>query len=110
MANLVSNPNVWATCLRILRARGYALSVTCNAPLGIEKLERFNHVTWLAQKYGYQLIADNPAELLGLAGIYEIKVHTTHEPYWWVVEGEDILEELYSSVGLTLRGDPGAKN
>jgi hypothetical protein len=60
------------------------------------------HVTWLAQKDHYQLVANNPIELLGLAGVCEFKKQTSHEPYWWVVEGEDILEQLYSSIGLSL--------
>jgi hypothetical protein len=102
-ANLVGVPNVWNSCLRVLRARGYDLSITCNAPPGLNAVERLNHVTWLARKGGYQLVANNPIELLGLAGVYEFKNQTSDEAYWWVVEGADIVEELYSSVGLGLR-------
>ncbi|HEY6095164.1 MAG TPA: hypothetical protein VIU93_09470 [Gallionellaceae bacterium] len=100
VAYLVSVPNVWNSCLRVLKARGYQLSIECNAPADADLLTKHSKVTWLAQKDGIQLVASNPTELLGLAGVVEHQEPASAEPYWWVVDGDNLLEELYSSIGI----------
>ncbi|WP_148215666.1 hypothetical protein [Acaryochloris marina] len=52
---------------------------------------------WFATNNEVQLTADNPIELLGLAAIYDRKKPVADEPYWWVVEGNDIWDELYEN-------------
>jgi len=106
MSTLVAVPNVWNTSLRVLRSRGYALSVTFDSAEGANSDYPRNHVTWVATKDGYSLVASNPTELLGLAAVYEHKEQSSQEPYWWLVPGDDILEELYSSVGLGMPAFP----
>ncbi len=101
-ANLVSVPNVWNSCLRVLKARGYHLSINCDAPADADLITKHRRVTWFAVKNGIQLVAPNPAELLGLAGVVEHQKPAGTEPYWWLVEGDNLLEELYTSIGLGL--------
>jgi hypothetical protein len=103
VANLVSVPNVWNSCLRVLKAHGYHLSIECNAPPEADLITKHGQITWFAVKNGIQLIAQNPAELLGLAGVIEHQKPASTEPYWWLVKGDDIQEELYSSIGISLR-------
>jgi hypothetical protein len=89
MASLGSAGNVHATCLRILRAKGYALRRDIgryeddDGPYG-----------YLAEKDGFTFAADDPIELLGLTAIYEHVRPTHDEPYWWFVEGPDIRDEI----------------
>ena len=52
---------------------------------------------WFATKGEFRLCADNPIELLGLAAIHDYKNPLTDEPYWWVVDGDDIRDELYET-------------
>jgi len=101
-AYLVSVPNVWNSCLRVLKARGYHLSIECNVPPDADLITKHSQVTWFAEKNGIQLVAPNPTELLGLAGVVEHQEHSSTEPYWWVVDGDNLLEELYSSIGIGL--------
>jgi hypothetical protein len=89
MASLGSAGNVHATCLRILRAKGYALARDLghyeddDGPYG-----------YLAEKDGFTFAANDPIELLGLAAVYE-HVRPTHDvPSWWFVEGPDIHAEI----------------
>jgi hypothetical protein len=89
--SLSSHANVHNTCLRILRARGFALHVegemTADGCYPTDAL-------WIAEKSGFRLAADNPIELLGLAAVYEYVRPTEARPYCWSVEGPDIRDEL----------------
>ena len=49
---------------------------------------------WEAQKDGYDFLADNPIELLGLATVYEVVSPTNDEPYWWQIEDQNVYQEL----------------
>lgn len=90
MPALGSNINVNATCLRVLRQLGFELRIESDNP-DADLLE----CSWVAEKSGYDLVADNPIELLGLAAIYEHKKpFGPPVPYWWTVEGDDIQAEL----------------
>ena len=49
---------------------------------------------WKASKEGYEFLAENPIELLGLATVHEVVNPSIDESYWWKIEGEDIYQEL----------------
>jgi hypothetical protein len=79
MSSLHADVNVYSSCIAILKAKGYAISIVDN------KSERC--INWLATKGDYVFSAYNPLELLGLVAIYEFKSPDTPPfPYWWVVE------------------------
>jgi hypothetical protein len=91
MPALVENMNVWNTCLRILRSHGFQLSLRSDDP-NADLAACF----WVAEKDGYDLWAGDPIQLLGLAAIHSYHSPTISppEPYWWLVGGEDIIDEL----------------
>lgn len=89
MASLATAGNVHSTCLRILRARGYALA----REIGRYEEDDGPH-GYRAEKDGFSFSADNPIELLGLVAIYEHVAPAADEPYWWHVEGPNIEDEL----------------
>jgi hypothetical protein len=95
MADLYAHTNVENTSLRILREKGYALRHYYD----LDKAEMIipDSQLWEAEKNGCNLLAHTPMELLGLAYIYEYHGEPPGdqlEPYWWVVHGEDIHDEL----------------
>ena len=94
MAALSSHPNTWSTCLRILRQKGYRLSKHYDSFFDDEPGYHYR-----AEKDGYDFVADNPLELLGLTNIYEFVQPSDWKPYWWAIEGEDIENEL-STIGF----------
>jgi hypothetical protein len=88
---LASNANVYNTCLRILRARGFALEVSGEPePDGSYPAS----CNWIARKDGFYFCGDNPIELLGLVAIFDHVRPTADESYWWAVKGPDIWREL----------------
>lgn len=81
--------NVWNTCLRLLRARGYDLRAE---ETGLE-----GRLNWWAAKDGFAMVGDNPIELLGLTALYEAVSpgdSASALPYWWTIKGPDIYQEL----------------
>jgi hypothetical protein len=89
--SLGSHANVYNTCLRILRNRGFALRVEgemtadgCYPPDAL----------WIAEKEWFHFAADNPIELLGLVAVYDYVRPKEASPYWWVVQGPDLWREL----------------
>jgi len=89
---LSSHANVYNTCLLILRGRGYELSV--EGELDADQIIEPSSLHWIAEKDDFRFLADNPIELLGLSAIYEHKKPTSHESYWWSLDGPDIYVEL----------------
>lgn len=88
---LASHANVYNTCLRILRAKGFALEVSGEArPDGSYP----TCLSWVARMNGFYFCADNPIELLGLVAVYDQVRPTEDVPYWWRIEGPDIESEL----------------
>ena len=87
---LFSYPNVWNTCLLILRQRGYRLFLLGDP----DERGSITACTWNAEKDGMKLRADNPIELLGLAAVHEYHHPLADIPYWWRVDGPNIVEEL----------------
>ena len=95
MATLGSHANVYNTCLRILRQRGFRLWVEGELDEnGCYPVE----MDWFAEIKEATFQAYNPIELLGLVYIYELNGSTVDgadpEPYWWSVPGDNIREEL----------------
>jgi len=89
MPALSSHLNVWNTSLRILREQGWNLGIEGETEADLSQC------MWSAQKSGYELWADNPIELLGLAAVYEHQAPTgPPAPYWWAVEGGAVYDEL----------------
>lgn len=88
---LASNANVFNTCLRILRSRGYALEVSGEAePDGSYPID----CHWIARKGDFYFCGDNPIELLGLVAVYDHVQPPEARSYWWAVEGPDVWSEL----------------
>jgi hypothetical protein len=74
-----------------LRQRGFELRVEgeltpdgCYPP----------NAQWIAEKNGFYFCADNPIELLGLTAICDYVQPQEDVPYWWVVKGPDVRDEL----------------
>jgi hypothetical protein len=87
---MTSHANVYNTCLRILRQRGYALRLDYGADIG----EEYESPVWIAEKDGFRFSADNAVELLGLTAVFEFVKPAKNEPYWWTMDGPDIWQEL----------------
>jgi hypothetical protein len=89
--SLYSHANVYNTCLRILRSRGFAPRV--EGELTADGCYPTS-AQWFAEKEGFSFIADNPVELLGLVAIYDHVHPEDDRPYWWAVDGSDIWSAL----------------
>jgi len=108
MAALFSHMNVYNTCLIILRLKGYKLWVESKYDQDgcLDPSSTF----WIAEKNGYDFMAYNPVELLGLISIYEFKEpKASPEPYWWSIDGSDIYTELISNAVIG-EGEEGNMN
>lgn len=93
---MYAHANVYNTCLRILRAKGWTLSVEGQyEPEGVSIDP--STLIYRAVRGEFGLIAHNPAELLGLAAVYEYVQPEKPESYWWHVDGPDILRELWDA-------------
>jgi hypothetical protein len=90
MGSLYAHVNVENTCLRILRMKGYALKV----------YEDGDNYLYEAQNGDYNFLAHDPIALLGLIAIYDFKGQPqgSHQPYWWVVKGDNIRQDLQAAI------------
>ncbi|BBM84375.1 hypothetical protein [Candidatus Uabimicrobium amorphum] len=93
MSRLSSHCNVYNTCLRIIRNKGYKLRL--EGELDEEEMIIPESLLWFAEKGEYDFLAANPIELLGLVSIHEHVEPKVDKPYWWTVPGDDIRDELY---------------
>jgi hypothetical protein len=82
MPDLSSYPNVWNTALVILQRKGFRVRY--------DKAQQH----WYAEKEGWQFLADDPLELLGLAAIYEHHAPKKKTEYWWKIDEPNILSQL----------------
>lgn len=82
MTQLSSYPNVFNTCLVLLRREGFNLAY-----------DKANDV-WKAERNEFQFKADNPIELLGLVSIYQKLQPKDQKEYWWQINEPNILDEL----------------
>ena len=88
---LASHANVYNTCLRILRQRGFSLRLSGELlPDGSYPPDPH----WIAEKAGFYFCADNPIELLGLTAVYDHVQLASDKSYWWEVDGPDVWDEL----------------
>ena len=90
MARLSSNPNIYNTCLRILRDQGFDLSIHRE-----DESTEIHECLWVAEKGEFDFLAESPIALLGLATIHELIKPQSTESYWWRIEGQDIYDELF---------------
>ncbi len=86
MPDLSSHLNVYNTALVILERKGWSLSF--DKPRDV----------WFAKRDGWELLADDPMQLLGLVRIYEHHSPNTKQEYWWKLDEPNVLAKL----------DPGA--
>ncbi len=101
---LHSYPNVWNTCLLLLRERGYRLFLTGDP----DELGTISHCCWNAEQNDIKLRGDNPIELLVLAAIHEYHRPAKDTPYWWRIEGENVLAELELEWRQQISAEQGA--
>ncbi len=80
MPDLSAYLNVYNTALAVIEEKGFEIQFD-------EKKE-----WWFASRNGWQLMADDPIQLLGLVAIFEFKNPSQKNEYWWKI-GE---LELYS--------------
>ncbi len=84
MPALSSYPNVYATAVAILLKKGFQVWVQ-------------NHESdWYAERGGWDFMADNPIELLGLVSIFEVTNPSKAGEYWWRQSDEASLDEVPS--------------
>lgn len=84
---LTSHANVENTCLRILRDRGFKLS------LEDDENGAWGYL-WIAEKDGFRFCAWNAIELLGLVAIFDHVKPKEDTPHWWSIKGPDVRKEL----------------
>lgn len=99
---LRSYPNVWNTCLLILRERGYRLFLTGDT----DETGSIAGCAWNAEKGGIKLRGDNPIELLGLAAILEYHRPAGDVAYWWRIDGENLVARLEAEWRQLISGQP----
>ena len=89
---LLSHLNVWNTCLLLLQSRGYRLFLLGDP----DEHGSISNCTWNAEKDGMKLRGANPIELLGLSAVLEYHAPVSDAPYWWRLEGRNLVDELKS--------------
>jgi hypothetical protein len=90
---LGSHLNVWNTCLLIVRQRGYRLFLLGDP----DERGSISRCGWYAEKDGMKFKGANPIELLGLIAIRDHQCPPTDTPYWWRIEGPNLVAELESA-------------
>lgn len=98
MSRLSSHTNVYNTCLRLIREKGY--NINLEGDTDEDDIIIPDSLIWIAEKGEYDFLAHNPIELLGLVCIHEKIQPEKDEPYWWSVDGEDIYSELMDKAFL----------
>ena len=82
MPDLSAYLNVYNTALVVLERKGWAL-----------RYDR-EHEWWFAQKDGWEFLADDPMQLLGLVGIFEHHAPKQKAEYWWKIDEPDLLSHF----------------
>ena len=77
--------NVWNTCLVILQNKGFRTWT--------DEAENY----FFAERDGWDFMADDPIQLLGLIAIFEHTNPTKREEYWWRIEEPWLVESLPKS-------------
>ena len=82
MPDLSAYLNVYNTALVILERKGWSLRY--------DKPQEF----WFAKKDGWEFLADDPMQLLGLVAIFEYHVPKAKSEYWWKIDEPDLFSKL----------------
>ena len=82
MPALSSYPNVWNTALVVLRDKGFRVWTDAD------------QTAWFAERGGWDLLADDPIQLLGLVAIFEHRMPRQFREYWWQLDEPDLLSEV----------------
>jgi hypothetical protein len=82
MPDLSAYLNVYNTALVVIEHKGWSLRFE-------EGRER-----WYAVKDGWELMAEDPIQLLGLISIHEHHSPTKKDEYWWKIDQPDLFSKL----------------
>lgn len=82
MPDLSAYLNVYNTALVVLERKGWALRY--------DKERGW----WFAQKDGWEFLADDPMQLLGLVSIFEHHAPKAKAEYWWKIDEPDLLSKF----------------
>ena len=82
MSDLSAHLNVYNTALVVLERKGWALRY--------DKLREW----WFATKDGWEFLAEDPMQLLGLVAIYESHAPLAKSEYWWKIDDPDLLSKF----------------
>ena len=82
MADLSAYANVYNTALVVLSRKGWSISRDATKDW------------WYARKDGWELLADDPMQLLGLVAIHEHQSPEQKHEYWWKIDEPNLLVEF----------------
>jgi hypothetical protein len=82
MPDLSAYLNVYNTALVVLERKGWLLRY--------DKERGW----WFAQKDGWELLADDPMQLLGLVAIFEHHDPKEKTEYWWKIDEPNLLSQF----------------
>lgn len=85
MPTLFGYSNVYNTCILMLRRKGWRV--------WLEGKGTDAEVLW-AERDGWDLVGQNPLELLGLVHIFEHKQPKTFAEYWWREDGPQLYQRV----------------
>jgi hypothetical protein len=82
MPSLGVYSNVLNTALIVLQRKGFR--VWTNE----------SESNWYAEKDGWDFLADDPIQLLGLVSIFEFQKPSQFKEYWWMIEEPYLIERV----------------
>lgn len=82
MSDLSAYLNVYNTALVVLSQKGWHLRLDAARE------------QWYATKEKWELMADDPIQLLGLVAIHEHHAPAKKMEYWWKIDQPDLLSKL----------------
>jgi hypothetical protein len=81
MPDLSAYLNVYNTALVIIERKGWTLRYDASREW------------WFAQKDDWELLADDPMQLLGLVAIHEHHAPEEKSEYWWRIDEPNLLTQ-----------------
>ncbi len=82
MPDLSAYLNVYNTALVVLERKGWSLRYDKQ------------HEWWFAKKDGWEFLADDPMQLLGLVAIFEHHAPKKKADYWWKIDEPDLFKKF----------------
>ena len=82
MPDLSAYVNVYNTALVVLSRKGWSQSYDAATD------------SWCARKDGWELLADDPMQLLGLVAIHEHHSPQRKAEYWWKIDEPNLLQQF----------------